>query len=302
MAFERLVWRYRERHISRMKPGAGNVWDSLKSFVGGVFTSHRRLPPRTAAEILADHRVLLAAHRGASLEAPENTLPAFRRALAHGCDLVELDCRMSADGVWMVLHDATVDRTTNARRLSGGRQIRLEKLTAHEAQRFDAGTWLAARWRGTRIPTLQAACRLIASRSLVLIERKDGPADALVEFLQAGGWMHRVVVQAFDWRFLADCRGLAPELSLVGLGAGDLTEHHLDEAQTLGLVAINWSAALLGPSRVEQVHARGLQCWTWTVDHPAFARELLAQGVDAVITNDPATLKPVLAEAPRRTA
>jgi glycerophosphoryl diester phosphodiesterase len=246
-------------------------------------------------------RVLVAAHRGASLDAPENTLPAFREALRCGADLVELDCRPCADGSWIVLHDATVDRTTDARRVTGKRQIRLDRLSIEEAQAFDAGSWLNTKWRGVRIPTLEEACRFIAPQAVVLIERKDGSAASLIEFLEQADLLSRVVVQAFDWAFLSACRELCPDVVLFGLGAGDLTDAHLAQAQAMGLVGVNWSAATLGPTRIEAAHEQGLRVWAWTVDHPNFARELIGHGLDGLVTNAPGPLRDIVRQTPRRT-
>ncbi|KKK67784.1 hypothetical protein LCGC14_2950600, partial [marine sediment metagenome] len=110
-------------------------------------------PATPAQNRVASERVLVIAHRGDSKVAPENTLPAFASAVKVGSDLVELDYYHWSDGVPVVFHDRELDRTTNARRVWGGSEIKLDTKTLFDLRRLDAGSWFGANFAGTPIPT-----------------------------------------------------------------------------------------------------------------------------------------------------
>jgi glycerophosphoryl diester phosphodiesterase len=246
---------------------------------------------RPARQLVLSDRLLIIAHRGASADFPENTLPAFAAGVEAGADLVELDYRHSADGVPVVLHDETLDRTTDARRLFGGEKLPVAARTRADLERLDAGAWFAPRFAGTRLPSLEQALEVIQPGSVTLIERKAGDAQTCVELLRRLGLVERVVVQSFDWDYLRDCRRLAPELALVALGEKELTPARAAEAAELGALGVGWNAKTLTAAEIAMAHARGLRVWSWTVDDPARARELVAAGVDGLITNRPAEIR-----------
>src|ERR1051325_550817 len=177
----------------------------------------------TARELIASGRVLVIAHRGNSVAAPENTLPAFAAAVELGADLVELDYRHSADGVPVVFHDEQLDRATDAARRWGRAKTRIDEKSAAELSELDAGSWDGPEFAGTRIPTLAEALDVIGRGSAPLLERKTGDAATLVELLTRKAMLESVVVQAFDWSFLAECRRLAPALALGALGERELS-------------------------------------------------------------------------------
>ncbi len=162
--------------------------------------------------------VLIIAHRGDSKVCPENTLPAFSSAVQAGSDLVELDYYHSADGVPVVFHDGDLDRTTNACRLWGGTKIKLADKSLAELRGLDAGDWFDAKFAGTKIPTLDEALDMIQNGSMTLIERKDGDPQTCVDLLDKKKLRDQVVVQAFDWEFLAGCHKIAPDVVLGALG------------------------------------------------------------------------------------
>ncbi|HXT58437.1 MAG TPA: glycerophosphodiester phosphodiesterase family protein, partial [Pirellulales bacterium] len=123
-------------------------------------------------EFVRQPKTLLLAHRGNSAAAPENTLPAFSSAIELGVDLVELDYLHSADGVPIVFHDETLDRSTDAVARWGGQDIPLASRTAAELGQLDAGRWFSPEFAGTRLPTLEQALALICRESRCMIERK----------------------------------------------------------------------------------------------------------------------------------
>jgi glycerophosphoryl diester phosphodiesterase len=249
-----------------------------------------------AARLVAAERVLVIAHRGDSQRAPENTLPAFRSAVAAGADLVELDYFHSADGRLVVFHDETLDRTTDAEQIFGGEKIPLASKTFVDLQRLDAGAWFDPRFRGVKIPTLAESLDLIQAGSVTLIERKAGGAPACIQLLREKDLLDQVVVQAFDWDYLADCHRLAPGLTLAALGKEQLTSAKLEQIENTGARAIGWRHDDLTSSAIAAAHRRGLKVWAYTVNDPARARELIAAGLDGVITDSPAVMKRLAAK------
>lgn len=261
--------------------------------IGGADDGEVRSPSPAERLVEAD-RVLVIAHRGDSKAYPENTLPAFESAVRIGADLVELDYVHTSDGVPVVIHDATLDRTTNAVELWGGKRIRVDSKTLADLGPLDAGAWFRPEFAGTRLPTLEAALDAIQAGSTTLIERKEGDAKTCVELLERKGLVGEVVVQAFDWNFLADCRKLRPDVVLGALGQGKLPPERLDAIEKCGATIVGWHFLSLRKEQIDAVHERGLKAWAWTVDDPKAALQLVEWGVDGIITNVPSLMKDVL--------
>lgn len=249
----------------------------------------------TARELIGGKRVLAIAHRGDSSQAPENTLPAFRSALALGVDFVELDYRHSSDGVPVVFHDRDLDRTTDASARWHGQRIALAEHTAEELRTLDAGRWFAPKFAGTQLSTLAEALAAITPQAMAAIERKTGDAATCVKLLRDGDWVDHVAVMAFDWDFLADCHAREPKLATIALGDEQLTPAKLEAARRTGCVAIGWNNDYLTAQGVQAIHARGWKAWVWTADQPARWRELVEMGVSGITSNRPGPLKEMLA-------
>lgn len=238
--------------------------------------------------------VLVIAHRGDSHVAPENTLPAFMSAVKAGADLVELDYFHSSDGVPVVFHDDDLDRTSNACQLWGGSKIKLASKTLAELQRLDAGSWFDTKFAGTRIPTLVESLDAIQADSMTLIERKEGDPATCVKLLHNKKILDNVVVQAFDWEFLAGCHRLAPGLVLGALGGKELTSERLDEIAKTGATVVGWQDKHINAAEIDAIHARGWKAWVWTVDDPERVEQLVRAGIDGIITNSPAGIRKVV--------
>lgn len=245
--------------------------------------------------LLQATRPLVIAHRGASGIAPENTLPAFAAALEAKADLVELDYVHSADDVPVVLHDDALDRTTNAATLLGASEIKVADVLLDDLRRLDAGAWFDARFAETRLPTLEEALAAIQPGAVTLIERKAGDAETLHRLLTEHALVDQVVVQAFDWKFLADCRALDDGLVLGALGSEALTDEQLDEIAALGAAAVGWKAADLTLTSIAAARDRGLAVWAYTVNDVEEARRLVALGVTGIISDHPAEMRDGLA-------
>lgn len=279
---------------------------ALLASAAGILTA-TATPPTPARQLLATPRPLVIGHRGFPVAAPENTLPSFELALLAGADLVELDYQLSKDGVPVVMHDPTLDRTTDARARWGGEHLRLADRTAAELQTLDAGAWFKPRFKGTPPPRLDEALAVIQRDAVTLIERKAGDAVSFAAFLTERDLAKAVVVQSFDWQYLHELHALLPELVLGALGphwgreGRALTAEEkilgpvqLDEIVAAGARVAVWSRDLNRAS-VEAAHARGLKVWIYTIDDPVVARELFALGVDGIITNQTARMWKTLA-------
>ncbi len=248
------------------------------------------MKPR-AAELVARGGVLIIAHRGASGAAPENTLPAFRAALVAGADLVELDTRHSLDDIPMVFHDKVLDRTTDAPARWGGEQLRLGVRRAAELAVLDAGSWRDPKFAGTTIPTLEQALEVIQPGATTLIERKTGDAQTLLRLLEKHALVEHVVIQAFDWEFLAACRAGSGAVVLGALGSKALGDERLAAIVASGATVVGWNHKHLDEPTVRRVHARGLKLWAYTVNDAARAQTLVAWGIDGLITDEPAAMR-----------
>ncbi|MEU5976854.1 glycerophosphodiester phosphodiesterase family protein [Streptomyces sp. NPDC047315] len=229
------------------------------------------------------------AHRGASSAAPENTLVSDEAARRGGAEYIENDVQPSKDGVPYVLHDTTVDRTTD-----GTGAIR--QLTAAQLDRLDAGSWFAPAYAGARVPTLVAQLDDLRTRGGdMLLEIKGrhtrDEVAAVVAAVRERKMADRVFVQSFDVETLKHVRELAPELPL-GLLRGSLDADPVALARELGLASYNPSDDALRqrPGIVADLHAAGVAVWVWTVDSPERWRALEKTGVDGIITNRPAEL------------
>jgi glycerophosphoryl diester phosphodiesterase len=261
----------------------------------GVATDSSELV--TAAKRVSAPGVLVIAHRGDSKVAPENTLPAFVSAVRAGADLVELDYLHSADGMPVVFHDDDLDRTSDACKLWGGTKIKLASKTLAELEKLDAGTWFNERFAGTRIPTLEQAIDAIQAGSMTLIERKEGDPATCVDLLKRKNLIDRVVVQSFDWEYLAGCRALDDKLVLCALGSKEFTPEKLDQIAKTGASVVGWEDKYTNADTIEAIHNRGYKAWVWTVDKPERVVQLLNAKVDGLITNRPAETRAVVEAA-----
>ncbi|MCI0370113.1 MAG: glycerophosphodiester phosphodiesterase [candidate division NC10 bacterium] len=240
-------------------------------------------------------RVLNIAHRGASADAPENTLPAFQAALAAGADALELDVHMAADGALVVIHDAILGRTTNGRG-----PVRAHSLP--ELKQLDAGAWFGPAFAGTSVPTLEEVVALSRGHARLFVEIKGGSDFypgielAVIRCLKEGGALREAVVMSFAHHALLAVRSAAPEVETAALlegrpadpgavaaaaGAGGLfLEHQLITARERVLTA-----------------AAGLRLYAWTVDDEAQMRRLVDLGLDGIVTNCPGRLRRLLDES-----
>lgn len=241
---------------------------------------------------MAGHPAVIA-HRGASIEAPENTLAAFRRALELGVDAVETDVHLSADGELVVIHESLLDRTTDGRGL-----VKDRSLAA--LRRLDAGRWFDERFAGERIPTLEEALDVLRPVR-VIIEIKNGPvyyegiAERVAAVVRRSGH-EAITVSSFDHPVLREMRGVAPDVETAALFMGRLIDPlRLASEAGVGILHPYWM--WITPDMIAAAHAAGLRVETWTVDEPAHQAHVVSLGVDGIITNQPARLRALLSQA-----
>jgi glycerophosphoryl diester phosphodiesterase len=265
---------------------------------GGLAMSQRASAAETttAAQLVAESRVLVIAHRGNSSVAPENTVPAFESAIEAGSDLIELDYYHSADGVPVTFHDGKLDRTTDAVMRWGKKEQTIGSKTLAELQTLDAGAWFDSRFAGTRIPTLDVSLDTIQNGSMTLIERKRGDAKTCLELLTAKKLLGEVVVQAFDWTYLENFRKLSSTVTMAALGSDPLTDEQLNRIKAFDAQVVAWNHKSLDADTIQRIHDRGMKAWTWTVDDMGDAERLIDAGVDGIITNVPARVRALLSK------
>ena len=247
-------------------------------------------PAARATEIIA--------HRGASYDAPENTLSAVRLGWQQRADAVEIDVFLSKDGQVVLHHDDNTRRTTGVDR-------KVADQTLADLRQLDAGRWKDARFAGEKIPVLDEVIETIPPGKRLVIEVKCGPEiiPALRQSLARSGRPDRdFLIIAFSHSTLHAIKKTLPRIEVYWLSgfrkdeaAGGFlptARELISRAKAAGFEGINLSYK--GPvdaAFVRQVKDAGLKCYAWTVDSPEEARRLIAAGVDGITTNRPAWLR-----------
>jgi len=230
------------------------------------------------------------AHRGASAVAPENTLAAFRAAEAAGADGIELDVHLSRDGVPMVIHDETVDRTT------GGRG-RVGTLSREQLRQLDAGSWFSPAFAGETIPTLEEVFAWAADRLRLNVEIKAAEAGLAVIKLLRGHSRVRALVSSFDHALLEQLHRQDPALPLGFLVDSPFWRRAVRRAADCRAESVHPRYDLLSRSLAVACRREGLAVHCWTVDRPEDGLALRRLGAAGIFTNDPARFIRRLREA-----
>ena len=232
------------------------------------------------------------AHRGASRYAPENTLAAVRLALEHGAPAVECDLQRTKDGHLVIIHDQTVDRTTDGRGPVGAQ-------TFADLRRLDAGRWFAPEFAGERIPLLDELLDVIRGRALLQLEIKNGPVfyDGIerqaLDALSRHGVEGDVLLLSFDHQSLRTARALSARVATGVLYAARLVDGPA-AARAAGADALCLEWGFATEDVVAQAHAAGLGVFVWTVDEEEAVRRCRAYGVDGITSNDTRLLRRLL--------
>jgi glycerophosphoryl diester phosphodiesterase len=242
--------------------------------------------------------MLIIGHRGASAVAPENTMAAFREAIAVGADGIEFDVRLTRDGVPVVIHDSTLRRT-------GSLPHRIADLTWAEVSKVDVGSWFKGSFVNETVPSLAELFTLFQSNNstLYLEMKSDSAADqrplaeACVRAINDHSLKERVIVECFQLPALKIVKEIDPEIKTVALFEPSFTnpsvlsdQRIINQATGVGASALALHHRLARASLVQKAKAGGLHVAVWTVDDPAWIERARATGIDALITNDPAAM------------
>ena len=243
----------------------------------------------------------IVAHRGASHDAPENTLAAFKLAWEQGADAIEGDFHLTKDGKIVCIHDKTTKRT------AGGRQnLKIADSTLKQLRKLEVGAWKHERFRGEPIPTLKEVLAIVPKRKRILIEIKCGveivgPLKALLATsrLERG----QVAIIAFNADVIAACKKALPKIPAFWLTSFrknistgkwgpplSVILKTLAKTRADGLDC-KAHAGVVNEAFVSVIRKHGLELHVWTVDDPAQAARLKALGVDSITTNRPAVLR-----------
>ncbi|USQ87682.1 glycerophosphodiester phosphodiesterase [Streptomyces phaeoluteigriseus] len=243
------------------------------------------------------------AHRGASAQAPENTLAAVDAAADLGVRWVENDVQRTKDGTLVVIHDDTLSRTTDVEEVFPGRAPwKVKDFTAAEVALLDAGSWFGPAYAGARVPTLEEYVRRVEHHDQKLLlelkkpELYPGIEQDTLKVLADEGWLDgvhlggRLIVQSFSADSLRAVHDLEPAVTTGLLGRPAVRDL---PAYAAFADLINPSYVSLSPGYVSAVHAVAgphggpLRIFVWTVDDASVARTMAGYGVDGIITNRP---------------
>jgi len=218
--------------------------------------------------LLRDRRLpLVAAHRGTTVAAPENTLAGFRAALARGARALETDIQLSADGAVVVIHDARLDRTTN-----GTGWVKDHSLAA--LRTLDAGGWFSDQFRGVQVPLFDEVLALARGAAFLNIELKHGPIfypdleERAITAVRAAGMTEQVLFMSFDHQAVARAKRLAPEIPALIISGARLYDP-VAYVRTVGADGINQSWAWWTPDLIETFHAASLIVHASLINEPA---------------------------------
>lgn len=232
--------------------------------------------------------VLNIAHRGASGTFPENTVSAFRAAIDAGADMCELDAQLSRDGAVVVIHDETVERTTDGKG-------EVAELTLEELKRLDAGAkFKGGPFKGAQIPTLDEVFSVTSGKCGLNIELKAaGLEHQVAQIMQARNALADSIVSSFEWEYLKKLQQLHFNIR-VGLLAEEKPVELMMNAVAMRAHSINPRWDMVTSDLCKAAHERGLKLYTWTVDADSRMRALIECGVDGIMTNHPERLRKVV--------
>jgi glycerophosphoryl diester phosphodiesterase len=229
------------------------------------------------------NRPFIWAHRGDSAWAPENTLAAFHAAVESGADGLELDVHLSCDGVPVVIHDETLERTTDGRGL-------VSVASAEQIARLDAGSWFSAAFSGEPVPTLAAVLKAFGGQKRLNLEIKEPLAGIAVLDLLKRHASADVVVSSFDIDVLCQLRSADRALPIAVLYHAGGWRKVLSAAKGLSACAFHPGATTVSRPMISACKEAGLPVHVWTVDRIPVAKSLFRAGVAGFFSNDPGLL------------
>lgn len=250
------------------------------------------------------------AHRGSSGSAPENTVAAVEYAVQQRASFVEVDVQRSADGELVVIHDVTLERTTDVEEVFPDRAPwNVSDFTLDELRQLDAGSWFSPDFAGEPVPTLREVVDALGSRTGFLLEVKSPhlypgiEAEIHQELSSIPGYMPRalrngdLVVQSFDIDSMRTYHEVAPEAPIGLLYGSRPTEEQLVDASTWA-EQVNPSYRVTDQELVDRIHELGMTISVYTLNTGQLMREYINLGVDGIITDYPGVLRDILGSKP----
>ena len=241
------------------------------------------------------HKPTIIAHRGFSAAAPENTIPAFLSAIDAGADMIEFDVRLTADNRLVIIHDATLDRTTTGHGA-------VSHQTLSELRRLDAGAWFGSAFAGSVIPTLDDVLELCHGRGVLANievkteERRVAPLDQLADVVAASvselGATDSVVISSYSRRVVSRLSDTDRRLATALLTDRLFTNRHVTVvAQQVGAIALHVPYRLATSQLADRARQRGLISAVHTVNDPTDMTRAVNMGFDAIFTDRPDRLR-----------
>jgi len=234
--------------------------------------------------------IVCIAHRGASGNGhcPENTLAAFDKAIKIGADCVECDVHSTKDGRIVIMHDNTLNRTTD-------KKGAIIDMSLDEIKKADAGSWFAKEFANERVPTLREFLDLIKRKAIAVIEIKpDNITDKVIKDIEDADAAGDVLLQSFYPAAVKASLEISPRIPralLIGGGIPVIRNSGILEllykATEVGASTLNLSHNLITPALVKESHKRGVNVWAWTVDDETRMKELIEMNVDGITSNYP---------------
>ncbi len=231
------------------------------------------------------------AHRGASGYAPENTLPAFQKALELNAEMIELDVMLSQDGVPVLFHDRELDRKTNGSGM-------VQDYTVEALQQLDAGTWFSEEFSGEKIPSLEEVLEWASGKISLNIEIKteawredleESIEPRVIRLVRDSEMSEHIIISSFDYRILRRLKELAPDLRTAVLyeqsQIGD--KDPLTIVKELNAQAFNCSATQLTPEWMDQLQRAQIPVLVYTVNDPEVMKTLIQAGVSGIFSDYP---------------
>lgn len=232
--------------------------------------------------------IQITSHRGSSLQAPENTLPAIEMAIENMSDYIEIDVQMTKDGVVMLLHDQSLRRTT-------GENKKLQDMTYDEVRALDAGSWYGSEYEGVMIPTLEEVMQIVKGRADLNIEMKRNAAsdmlpEAVVALIEEYDMEKQCVITSTDRKYLEQVKELNPDLRTGYIVSAAYGNYFNDDSVDFFSVRSSY----LSESIVREAHSYGKEIHAWTVNSVKELNRMKRIQVDNVITDNPILARSVL--------
>lgn len=237
---------------------------------------------------------LIIAHRGASADAPENTLAAFNEAVGQKADALEIDIRQTKEGTLVVIHDSKVNRTTDGKG-------KISAFTLTELRNLDAGSWFSSKFKDERIPTLKETLTLLDSITRLIIEIKseeEGIEQKVIDEIDASGKRNNVILKSFNTGAVRRFKALAPDIPRIYVFAAYLSLFRITIGNGISFedpfqipadyLQIHWLAATR--SFIENAHARNYKVIVWGVDTEPEMKSAIGYNVDGIETDHPGIL------------